>query len=128
EANDVLLLGNMSLLRNRLSRMGSTEALLASPRFVEETAMGYRKLGLAVLDDNRRLLAASEGFAIPVDRLPEHAIPMEALPARIDNAAEKELRSRFGGLSREWTAPGGRWYQVPLAPLALPPAPHRHPP
>src|SRR5262249_14385454 len=35
EANDVLLLGNMSLLRNRLSRMGSTEALLASPRFVE---------------------------------------------------------------------------------------------
>jgi two-component system heavy metal sensor histidine kinase CusS len=115
EANDVLLLGNMSLLRNRLSRMGSTEALLASPRFVEETAMGYRKLGLAVLDDNRRLLAASEGFAVPVDHLPVRAIPMEALPERVDDAAEKELRSRFGGLSREWTAPDGRWYQVLLA-------------
>src|SRR5262249_59156852 len=32
EANDVLLLGNMSLLRNRLTRTGSTESLLASPR------------------------------------------------------------------------------------------------
>src|SRR5262249_14953114 len=50
EANDVLLLGNMSLVRNRLTRTGSPEPLLAAPRFVEEMAMGYRKLGLAVLD------------------------------------------------------------------------------
>ncbi len=119
EANDVLLLGNMSLLRNRLARMGSMESILASPRFVEETAMGYRKLGLAVLDEDRRILAASEGFSIPVEGLPERAIPMEALPDRVDNAAERELHGRFGGLSRQWTAPDGRWYQVLLARISL---------
>src|SRR5262249_58469291 len=36
--------------------------------------------------------------------------------------AEKELRTRFGGLSREWTAPDGRWYQVLLARVTLPAA------
>jgi two-component system, OmpR family, heavy metal sensor histidine kinase CusS len=122
DANDVLLLGNMSLLRNRIMRMGSTESILASPRFVEETAMGYRKLGLAVLDEDRRILASSEGFGVPAEGLPERAIPMEALPERIDAVAEKDLRSRFGGLSREWTAPDGRWYQVLLARVALPAA------
>jgi len=121
EANDVLLLGNMSLLRNRLTRTGSTESLLGSPRVVEEMAMGYRKLGLAVLDEQRHILAASEGFAVPVEGLPQKAIPIEALPERVDNAAEKELRKRFGGLSREWTAPDGQWYQVLLARVSLPP-------
>jgi two-component system heavy metal sensor histidine kinase CusS len=120
EANDVLLLGNMSLLRGRLARMGPSESILASPRFVEEMAMGYRKLGLAVLDDDRRILAASEGFSVPVEGLPERAIPIEALPDHVDNAVEKELRRRFGGLSREWTAPDGRWYQVLLAHVSLP--------
>ncbi|TMG72517.1 MAG: hypothetical protein E6H80_11635, partial [Betaproteobacteria bacterium] len=44
EANDVLLLGNMSLLRNRLARLGPSETVFTSPRFVEEAGMGYRKL------------------------------------------------------------------------------------
>jgi two-component system, OmpR family, heavy metal sensor histidine kinase CusS len=122
EANDVLLLGNMGLLRGRLARTGSWESILASPRFVEETAMGYRKLGLAVLDGDRRILAASEGFSVPVGALPERAIPIEALPDRVDNAVERELRGRFGQLSRQWTAPDGRWYQVLLARVLLPEA------
>ena len=120
EANDVLLLGNMSLVRNRLTRTGSPEPLLASPRFVEEMAMGYRKLGLAVLDGDRHLLAASEGFGVPVQGLPERSIPMEVIPDRVDAAEAKELRGRFGGVSREWTAPDGRWYQVLLASVSLP--------
>jgi two-component system heavy metal sensor histidine kinase CusS len=110
----------MSLLRNRVTRTGSLESLLAGPRIVEEMAMGYRKLGLAVLDEDRHLLTASEGFGVPVQGLPERAIPMEALPDRVDNAVAKDLRSRFGGVNREWTAPDGRWYQVLLARVALP--------
>ena len=127
EANDVLLLGNMSLLRNRIARTGPAESILTSPRFIEEMAMGYRKLGLAVLDEDRHLLAASEGFAVPVDGLPEHALPIEALPERVDQTAEKELRKRFGGLSREWIAPDGRWYQVLLARVSLPAAENGQP-
>jgi len=122
EANDVLLLGNMGLLRDRIARIASAESVLASPRFVEETAMGYRKLGLAVLDEDRRILAASDGFSVPVEGLPEQAIPIEALPEHVDNAVERELRGRFGQLSREWTAPDGRWYQVLLARVTLPAA------
>jgi two-component system, OmpR family, heavy metal sensor histidine kinase CusS len=120
EANDVLLLGNMSVLRNRLMRLGASESILNSPRFVEETAMGYRKLGLAVLDEDRRILAASEGFSVPPKALPEQAIPIEALPEHIDNDAERALQAGFGRLSREWTAPDGRWYQVLLARVSLP--------
>ncbi|HEX9192446.1 MAG TPA: heavy metal sensor histidine kinase [Burkholderiales bacterium] len=117
EANDVLLLGNMSLLRNRLARLGPSETVLTSPRFVEEAGMGYRKLAVAVLDEDRRILRASSEFTIPVSALPEKAIPLEAIPDRVDNALERELRARFGRLSRQWTAPDGRWYQVLLARL-----------
>ena len=119
EANDVLLLGNMTLIRSKLARLGASEAILSSPRFVEETAMGYRKLALAVLDEDRRVLAASEGFNIPVPALPQTAIPIEAIPDRVDNASERGLRTRFGALSREWIAPDGRWYQVLLARVSL---------
>jgi len=119
EANDVLLLGNMSLLRGRLARLGASETVLSSPRFVDEAGMGYRKLAVAVLDEDRRILRASSEFNIPVSALPEKAIPIEAIPERVDNALERELRTRFGGLSRQWTAPDGRWYQVLLARLPL---------
>jgi len=115
EANDVLLLGNMSLIRKRLTRLGPSEGVLTSPQFVEEAGMGYRKLALAVLDENRQILRASDEFNIPVSALPQQAIPIEALPDRIDNAVQRELRGRFGDLSRQWTAPDGRWYQVLLA-------------
>ncbi len=117
EANDVLLLGNMTLIRKRLTRLGPSEGILTSPQFVEEAGMGYRKLALAVLDENRQILRASDEFNIPVSALPQQAIPIEALPDRIDNAAQRELRGRFGDLSRQWTAPDGRWYQVLLARL-----------
>jgi two-component system, OmpR family, heavy metal sensor histidine kinase CusS len=119
EANDVLLLGNMSLLRNRLARLGPAEAVLTTPRFVDEAGMGYRKLAVAVLDEDRRILQASSEFNIPISALPEKAIPIEAIPDRVDNALERELRARFGGLSRQWTAPDGRWYQVLVARLPL---------
>ena len=117
EANDVLLLGNMSLLRNRLARLGPSETVLTSPQFVEEAGMGYRKLAVAVLDEDRRILKASSEFNIPVPALPEKAIPIEAIPDRMDTASERDLRARFGALSRQWTAPDGRWYQVLLARL-----------
>src|SRR5256885_12213497 len=119
EANDVLLLGNMSLLRNRLALLGPSETVLPSPQFVEEAGMGYRKLAVAVLDEDRRILRASSEFNIPVPALPEKAIPIEAIPDRMDTASERELRARFGALSRQWTAPDGRWYQVLLARLPL---------
>src|SRR6266699_1814453 len=119
EANDVLLLGNMGLLRNRLARLGPSETVLTSPHFVGEAGLGYRKLAVAVLDEDRRILRASSEFNIPVSALPEKAIPVEALPERVDEALERELHTRFGGLSRQWTAPDGRWYQVLLARLPL---------
>jgi two-component system, OmpR family, heavy metal sensor histidine kinase CusS len=120
EANDALLLGNMALVRNRLAELGLSAGILNSPQFGEELGMAYRKLDLAVLDENRRILRATAGFNIPVSALPQQAVPVEVLPDRVDDAAGRELRSRFGDLSRQWTAPDGRWYQVLLGRMALP--------
>ena len=119
EANDVLLLGNMTLVANRLARLDRPESILTDPGFVEDTGMGYRRLGLAVLDENRRVLQASEDFNVPVSALPPAALPIELLPDRVDAAAERRLLERFGHLTREWVAPDGRWYQVLLGRLAL---------
>jgi two-component system, OmpR family, heavy metal sensor histidine kinase CusS len=120
EANDALLFGNMVLVRNRLARLGLSEGILTSPQFVEELGMAYRKLGVAVLDGNHRILRASDDFNIPVSALPQQALPVEALPNRVDGAAARELHVRFGDSSRQWTAPDGRWYQVLLGRLSLP--------
>ena len=84
ESNDVLLLGNMSLIRNRLARLGPPESTFTSRQFFEDTGMGYRRLALAFLDENRRVLQASEGFNIPVAALPEKVLPIEAIPERVD--------------------------------------------
>jgi two-component system heavy metal sensor histidine kinase CusS len=119
QANDMLLIGNMALIRNKLVRMDPPEAILTSRQFVEETGMGYRRLSLAILDEQRRILQSSDEFNIPVAALPAEALPMEALPARVDGASERDLLQRFGRLSREWTAPDGRWYQVLLGRLTF---------
>jgi two-component system, OmpR family, heavy metal sensor histidine kinase CusS len=120
EANDALLFGNMILVRNRVARLGLSEGILASPQFLEELGMAYRKLDVAVLDGNYRILRASDDFKIPVSVLPKQALPVEALPNRVDGAAARELHARFGDSSRQWTAPDGRWYQVLLGRLSLP--------
>ncbi len=117
EANDVLLLANMSLIRSRLARNGMPESDAASREFFEDAGVGYRRLGLAFLDEKRHLLRASATFVVPASALADKAIPLEAIPERADNAAERELHGRFGELSRQWVAPDGRWYQTLLARL-----------
>jgi two-component system heavy metal sensor histidine kinase CusS len=82
--------------------------------------MAYRKLGVAVLDENHRILRASDDFIVPVSALPQKPLPIEALPDRVDNSTARELHVRFGNSSRPWTAPDGRWYQVLLGSLSLP--------
>lgn len=119
-ANDALLLGNMVLIRDRLSRYHSANAIVANHRFVEETGVGYRKLALAVLDEHRRILQASDEFDVPIAALPEAAIPIDALPEIIDNASARELEHRFAKTTRQWIAPDGSWYQVLLARMPLP--------
>ena len=120
EANDVLLLGNLALVRNRLVQLGPAEGIVNSPQLVDEVGSGYRRLALAVFDENRGVLRASEEFDVPASELPRQAVPVEALPDRIDSAGARALHTRFGAFSRQWTAPDGRWYQVLLGQLSFP--------
>ncbi len=120
EADDILLLSNMALVRNRLARLGPAEGIRISSQFVEEADIGYRKLALALLDENGRVLRASDEFEIPVAELPHLAVPLEALPYRIDAAAARDIRKRFGDLGHDWLAPDGRCYRVLLGRLSLP--------
>jgi two-component system heavy metal sensor histidine kinase CusS len=120
EANDALLFGNMALVRNRIARLGLSEGILNSPQFVEELGMAYRKLDVAVLDENHRILRASPDFNVPMSALPQQAVPVEVIPNRVEGAAARDLHMLYGGSSRQWTAPDGRWYQVLLGRLSLP--------
>jgi len=81
--------------------------------------MGYRKLAVAVLDEDRRILRASSEFNIPVSALPEKAIPSNGFRTAWTTRWSASCGARFGVLSRQWTAPDGRWYQVLLARLPL---------
>jgi two-component system heavy metal sensor histidine kinase CusS len=119
-ANDALLFGNMALVRNRVARLGLSEGILNSPQFVEELGMAYRKLEVAVLDENHKILRASDDFNIPVSVLPQQAVPVEILPNRVEGAVARDLHLLYGESSRQWTAPDGRWYQVLLGRLSLP--------
>jgi two-component system heavy metal sensor histidine kinase CusS len=75
---------------------------------------------VAVLDENHRILRASPDFNVPMSALPQQAVPVEVIPNRVEGAAARDLHMLYGGSSRQWTAPDGRWYQVLLGRLSLP--------
>lgn len=119
QENNILLLGNVAIMRDRLARADNADALLRDPRLTQAIEMAYNKLHVAVFDADRRLLQASEGFNVPAAMLPEVPIPAETIPRRVDNPAERQLRVQHGKLSRQWVDGDGRSYQFLLASMNL---------
>lgn len=120
EGNELILFANLALLRDDLATSGFD--LKREPmRLVKRMDLQLGQLHMAMFDDRRRLIAASEHFEVPVADLPAEPIPFDAIPMSIDQADLRSLGKTIGPLTNLWRSPGSRTYRVLLASIPIPP-------
>ncbi|MEO8057547.1 MAG: heavy metal sensor histidine kinase [Burkholderiales bacterium] len=129
EVSELVMFGNLALLREDLATAGF-DTTHAPRRLVKRMDLQFGDLHMALLDEQRRVIAASDRFAIPISALPAKALSVDELPAGIEQADVRLLGKVLGPLTSIWKAPGGEKYRVlfariPLPEAALQRAPHR---
>lgn len=117
---DVVLLANLAYLQQELT----DEHLLTSGGATElanrlESQLG--SLHVALLDEQRRLIAASDQFALPLKLLPRQPFSAVLLPKRITTDKVRRLQQP-GGLTHDVTTADGRIFRLLLGRVALPAA------
>jgi two-component system heavy metal sensor histidine kinase CusS len=106
EENELLLVAHLAFLRDDLAAVGYD--LAKSPALLERTAHRVHRLQLAVLDAERRPLAASPGFEVPVASLRRASVvDAGALPTATGIADFEEARRRFGDRTSIWESADG---------------------
>ena len=119
EGGELIMLANLAILRDDLDEaqfdLDRTSRLL-----VDRIELQLGSLHVALLDDQRRLIAASEGFELPLDKLPAHAFAVRELPTGITHPKLRALQKRTGPLTQPWTSPDGRMFRVLLAEIPPP--------
>jgi len=126
---DVILLANLASIQQELT----DEHLLdqsAAAGLANRIESQLGNLHVALLDEHRQLIAASDQYSVPLSQLPDQAFSAVLLPRRIttdkvrllarqldDSAPEGGLR-----LTHNINAPDGRSYRLLLGSLALPAA------
>jgi two-component system, OmpR family, heavy metal sensor histidine kinase CusS len=128
EGGDMIMLANLVFLHEDLAE-SQADLKQTSNELVNRIEGLLGGLHVALLDERRQLIAASDGFDIPMNALPRSALAMDALPSRITHQKVRWLQERYGPLAENWKAPDGRIYRVLLAQLPVPPgvagaAPH----
>jgi len=120
EGNELILFANLALLRDDLATSGFD--LQREPmRLVKRMDLQLGQLHMAMFDDQRRLIAASEHFEVPVKALPNDPIPFDTIPMSIDQADLRTLGKTIGPLTSLWRSPEHRTYRVLLASIPIPP-------
>jgi two-component system heavy metal sensor histidine kinase CusS len=119
EGGDMIMLANLVFLEEDLqeSQGDLTRTSIDIVNRIEGTLGG---LHVALLDEWRNLIAASDGFDVPLGALPGAALSMDALPSRITHQKVRWLQQRYGPLAENWKAPDGRMYRVLLARVSVP--------
>lgn len=120
EGNELVMFGNLALLREDLA--AADYDLMREPqRLVKRMDLQFGQLNMALLDEQRRVIAASDRFEVPVAALPARAMPVDNLPAGIEQADVRALGKALGPLTSVWVAPDGRSFRVLLARIPVPP-------
>ena len=120
EGNELIMFGNLALLREDLA--AADYDLSREPqRLVQRMDLQFGQLTMALLDENRRVIAASERFEVPLKALPAQAMPVDSLPPGIEHADVRALGKSLGPLSTVWAAPDGRSFRLLLARIPVPP-------
>ncbi len=119
ENSELVMFGNLALLREDLA--AANYDLLREPqRLVKRMDLQFGQLNMALLDEQRRVIAASDRFEVPVAALPVRAMPVDNLPAGIGQADVRALGKALGPLTSVWMSPDGRSFRVLLARIPVP--------
>lgn len=119
EGAEMVMIANLALLRDDLEQAHfdlGREPL----RLVRRVGLQLGILHLALLDEERRVIAASEHFELPLAALPARPVEVDALPAGINDEDVQQLTSALGPLTRAWTAPDGRHLRLLFARIPVP--------
>jgi len=121
EGNELIMFGNLALLREDLGAVGFD--LSREPaRLVKRMDLQLGHLHMAMLDERRRVIAASDRFDVPLSALPSSAIPVDEFPPSIEHADVRALSKTLGPLTTIWKTPDGRSFRLLLASIPMPPA------
>jgi two-component system heavy metal sensor histidine kinase CusS len=77
-------------------------------------------LHMALLDEQRRVIAASERFEIPIAALPKNAMAVDNLPTGIEHADVRALSKVLGPLTTVWTSSDRRSFRLLFARIPVP--------
>jgi len=119
EVGELVMFGNLALVREDLADAGFDMAR-APARLVKRMDLQRGDLHMALLNQQRQVIAASERFEIPLAALPAKALSVDELPAGIEQADVRALGQALGPLTSVWKAPDGRSFRVLLARIPVP--------
>lgn len=107
---DVVLLAHLVNLRQELEAGDQPLPELAD-RWVQRSVQQLGSLQAALLDDQGRVLAVSEGFPLPLVPLPARPLAASLLPDQVTPEQVRILQQRQGALTHEWQAGDGRVFR-----------------
>ena len=119
EGNELIMFANLALLREDLA-VANFDLVQTPQHFARRMDLQLGNLHMALLDERRRVIVASEGFEIPIAALPAHAISADDLPTGIEHADVRALAKLLGPLTTVWTAPDHRSFRLLFARVPVP--------
>ncbi|MES2992440.1 MAG: heavy metal sensor histidine kinase [Pseudomonadota bacterium] len=119
EGNELIMFANLAMLREDLTdaRFDLTQT---PQRLVRRIDLQLGHLHMALLDADRRVIAASEQFEIPLAALPRSPMAVDDLPAGIEHADVRALSKVLGPLTTVWTSPDHRSFRLLFARIPVP--------
>ena len=119
EGTELIMLANLTLLREDLTA-ARFELKNEPRRLVERMDLQLGHLHMAILDEQRHVIAASERFEVPLSALPRNVISVDELPSGIEHADVRAMGKALGPLTTLWRAPDKRTFRLLLSRIPVP--------
>ena len=121
DGGETVMLANLAILRDDLNE-ARFDVKRVSQDLADRIELQLGTLHVALLAEDRSLIAASSQFEVPLAELPAQALSIDTFPVGITPEKIRRLQKQLGSLTRNWTAPDGRSFGVMLTRIPPPPA------
>lgn len=121
DGSELVMLANLAVLRDDLETW-HYDLGPGSRQIVNRFEVQLGALHVALFDDQRRRISASDWYEVPDQALPARALPAEELPAGITHQKLEALQQRLGPVTTLWVTADGRAFHLLLADVTVPPA------